>query len=98
MLRYAIFIVIVLAVFMTAVVFASINTETITLNLAFTSVQIKQSLALMFFLAAGWVFGVFCAGFMLLRLLIERRQLRKSLQLAESEVKSLRSLPMQDAH
>jgi hypothetical protein len=31
-------------------------------------------------------------------LLLERRQLRKSLQLAESEVKSLRSMPMQDAN
>jgi uncharacterized membrane protein YciS (DUF1049 family) len=97
MIRYVIFSVVVLAVFMTAVVFASINTDMITLNLAFTSLEIKQSLAMVGFLTVGWIFGVFCAGFLLLKLLFDRRQLRKSLKLAEAEVKSLRSMPMQDA-
>jgi len=98
MIRYVIFSVVVLAVFMTAVVFASINTDMITLNLAFTSMEIKQSLAMVAFLTVGWIFGVICAGFLLLKLLFDRRQLRKSLRLAEAEVKSLRSMPMQDAN
>ena len=96
MVRYVIFTFVVLVVFMTAVVFASINTDVIILNLAFTSIEIKQSLAMMAFLSVGWGFGVFCAGFLLLKLLLERRQLRKSLQLAESEVKARRSMPMQE--
>jgi putative membrane protein len=98
MFRYAVFIVVVLVVFITAVIFASINTDPITLNLAFTSIEIKQSLALMSFLAAGWLFGIACAGLLLLKVMIERRQLKKSLRLAEAEVSSLRSMPMQDAH
>ena len=62
MVRYVIFSFVVLVVFMTAVVFASINTDVIILNLAFTSIEIKQSLAMMAFLSVGWLFGVFCAA------------------------------------
>lgn len=98
MLRYVVFFIIVLIVFMAAVVFAAINPEPMTLDLAFTQIEMQTSLALISFLAAGWAFGMLCAGFLLLKLLGERRQLKKSVQLAEAEVRSLRSMPMQDAH
>ena len=49
------------------------------------------------FFAAGWFFGVACITFFVLKLAAERRQLRKSLRLAEAEVTSLRRMPMQDA-
>ena len=98
MFRYVTFIIVVVSVFLVAVIFAAINPEPVTLDLAFAEFQMKTSLALLAFLAAGWLFGVLCAGFLLLKMLSERRQLRKALQLAETEVKSLRSMPMQDAH
>jgi putative membrane protein len=97
MLRYVVFIMIVLVVFMVAVVFAAINPAPMTLDLAFAELEVQTSLALVSFLAAGWLFGLLCAGFLLLKFLGERRQLRKALQLAESEVSSLRSMPLQDA-
>ena len=50
------------------------------------------------FLGIGWLFGVLCAGFLMVKMLAERRQTRKALELAEAEVRSLRSMPMQDAH
>ena len=98
MVRFVTFIVVTLFAFLVAVVFAAINPEPMPLDLAFAEFQMKTSLALLAFLAAGWVFGVLCAGFLMLKMLSEGRQLRKSLQLAEAEVKSLRSMPMQDAH
>ncbi|MDP7041760.1 MAG: LapA family protein [Gammaproteobacteria bacterium] len=98
MVRFVTFIVIILFAFLVAVVFAAINPEPMSLDLAFAEFQLKTSLALLAFLATGWVFGVLCAGFLMLKMLSERRQLRKSLRLAEAEVKSLRSMPMQDAH
>jgi hypothetical protein len=58
----------------------------------------QKSLAFILFLGVGWLFGVLCAGFLMLRLLSDRRQMRKALELAEAEVKSLRSMPMQDAN
>ena len=97
MLRYVVFFMVVLVVFIVAVVFAAINPAPMSLDLAFTRLDMQTSLALITFLAAGWLFGLPCAGFLLLKLLSERRQLRKSLHLAEAEVRSLRSMPMQDA-
>ena len=97
MLRYAVFIIVVLVVFMVAVIFAAINPAPMILDLAFTKLEMQTSLALIAFLGAGWLFGLLCTGFLLLKLLSERRQLKKSLQLAEAEVRSLRSMPMQDA-
>ena len=97
MLRYVVFFMVVLVVFIVAVVFAAINPAPMSLDLAFTRLEMQTSLALITFLAAGWLFGLLCAGFLLLKLIGERRQLSKSLHLAEAEVRSLRSMPMQDA-
>lgn len=97
MLRYVLFIFIVLFVFLTAVVFAASNPGMLTLDLAFVQLELQKSLALIVFLGVGWLVGVLCAGFLMLKLFSERRQLRKALQLAEAEVNSLRSLQNQDA-
>jgi uncharacterized membrane protein YciS (DUF1049 family) len=98
MLRYVLFILVILFVFFVAVIFAASNPGTLTLDLAFTQFEMQKSLAFILFLGIGWLFGVLCAGFLMLRLLSERRQMRKALELAEAEVKSLRSMPMQDAN
>jgi uncharacterized membrane protein YciS (DUF1049 family) len=97
MVRYLIFGVL-LVVFLIALVFASVNSDPVTLNLAFTDVETTTSLAMLSFFAAGWLFGMLCIAFFLLKMASERRQLRKSLRLAEAEVTSLRRMPMQDAH
>jgi uncharacterized membrane protein YciS (DUF1049 family) len=97
MLRYGVFFLVVLVVFMVAVIFAAINPAPMTLDLAFTEIEMQTSLGLISFLGAGWLFGLFCAGMLLLKLLSERRQLKKALYLAEAEVKSLRSMSLQDA-
>lgn len=96
MYRYLMF-GILLVVFLTALVFASVNTDPVTLDLAFTEVDTTTSLAMLAFFAAGWFFGLVCIALYLLKMLAERRQLRKSLRLAEAEVTSLRRMPMQDA-
>ncbi len=55
------------------------------------------SLALTVAFGAGWLFGMLSAGLVLLKSVGERRRLNKSLRLAEAEVKTLRSMPIQDA-
>jgi uncharacterized membrane protein YciS (DUF1049 family) len=97
MLRYLLYIVTILITFLIAVIFAASNPGSIELDLAFTSVVIQKSLALIMFLGLGWVFGLFCAGVLLLKSAGEKRHLRKALNLAEAEVRSLRSMPLQDA-
>ena len=96
MLRYLLFLVL-FVVFIVAIVFASSNAGPLELDLAFTQVQTTVAMAMLGFFVAGWAFGLFCAMFVLLRMYNERRQLRKALKLAESEVTSLRRMPMHDA-
>lgn len=48
--------------------------------------------------ALGWLAGILSAGFALMRMAGERRRMQRDLRIAEAEVRTLRSLPMQDAH
>ena len=90
------FLLLLLAVFL-AIIFAALNPGMIELDYAFGETEIQTSLALTLAFGLGWLFGLLCAGIVLLRTFNERRKLRKSLHLAEAEVKTLRSMPIQDA-
>jgi putative membrane protein len=45
----------------------------------------------------GWAFGLLCTSMFIIRLINERRQLRRKLRQSEAEVSSLRNLPLVDA-
>lgn len=97
MLRNLVFFFVLLAILLLATVFAALNPGPLALDLALTEVEIQKSLALTLAFAAGWIFGLLCAGLVLLKSLNDRRRLRRSLRLAEAEVSTLRRLPLQDA-
>lgn len=97
MARNLLFFLVVLLGLLLATVFAALNPGLITLDVAFTEVEVQKSLALTVAFGAGWVFGLVCAALVLLKSVTERRRLRKSLNLAEAEVKTLRSMPIHDA-
>ena len=80
-----------------AAIFAALNPGRITLDFAFGMVEIEKSLAVIGAVALGWGFGMVCAALGILRLLAQRRSLRRALRLAEQEVQALRSLPVLDA-
>ena len=90
----AILIVLIVVVMAT---FTANNTGMIDIDLAFTEVTTSIPLAFTVAFAMGWLFGVLCIGFFALKLVNERRVLRRSLKMTESEVSSLRSLPISDA-
>ncbi len=77
--------------------FTANNTGMIDIDLAFTQVTTSIPLAFTVAFAVGWLFGVLCIGFLALKLVNERRVLRRSLKMTESEVSSLRGLPISDA-
>jgi uncharacterized membrane protein YciS (DUF1049 family) len=77
--------------------FTANNTGMIDIDLAFTEVTTSIPLAFTVAFAVGWLFGVLCIGFYALKLVNERRVLRRSLRMTESEVSSLRGLPINDA-
>lgn len=88
---------VVLTVFLVMIWFTSINPGVVSIDLAFGTVEPTIPLALAITFVLGWAFGILCASFFVLRLLNERRQLRASLRTSESEVTSLRNLPIADA-
>ena len=77
--------------------FTAINTGTVDIDLAFAKFSKPLPLVLTVTFALGWLFGILCMGFFALKLVNERRVLRRSLRLSESEVTSLRGLPLNDA-
>ncbi|HZD52249.1 MAG TPA: LapA family protein [Woeseiaceae bacterium] len=87
----------VLILFVIMLVFTRLNPGTLEIDLAFGTVDASIPLAFTVVFAAGWLFGLLCTAAFVLRLLNERRQLRKQLRSSESEISSLRSMPLSDA-
>ena len=97
MLKRISVIAIVLLVFVLMIWFTSINPGVVPIDLAFGTVEPTIPLALAVTFVFGWAFGILCASFYVLKLMNERRRLRTQLRNSESEVSSLRSLPIADA-
>ncbi|HSN51275.1 MAG TPA: LapA family protein [Woeseiaceae bacterium] len=97
MLKRAALILLLIAIFGVMVVFSYLNTGDVEVNLAFVSVTTSVSIAFTVTLVVGWLLGVVSMGFFALRVVNERRTLRRALRVSESEVTSLRNLPMSDA-
>ena len=88
-----IFVVILIAM----LVFTRLNPGQVHVDLAFAAVETSIPVAFTLTFIGGWAFGILCGLLFVVRLINERRQLRRSLRLSESEVSSLRSLPISDA-
>ena len=97
MLKRASLIVLLIVIFGVMVVFSYLNPGEVEVNLAFVSITTSISIAFTVTLVAGWLLGVISMGFYALKLVNERRVLRRALRVSESEVSSLRSLPLSDA-
>ena len=97
MLKRAGLILLLIVIFGVMVVFSYLNTGEVEVNLAFVSVTTSISIAFTVTLVVGWLLGVVSMGFYALRLVNERRSLRRALRVSESEVTSLRNLPLSDA-
>ena len=97
MLKRAGLILLLILIFGVMVVFSYLNTGEVEVNLAFVSITTSISIAFTVTLVVGWVLGVGSMGVFALRLVNERRTLRRALRVSESEVTSLRNLPLSDA-
>ena len=95
--RFAV-IALVLIVFVLMAWFTSINPGDVEIDLAFLKIQPSIPMALALTFVLGWAFGLISMVFYTLRLTNDRRRLRTALRISESEVTSLRSLPIDDAN
>jgi len=89
--------ILVLVIVIMMATFTAINTGNIDIDLGFAKFNEPLPLILTATFAFGWLFGILCMGYFVLKLINERRVLRRSLRMSESEVTSLRGLPLDDA-
>ena len=87
----------VLLFFTVMLVFTSSNPGFVDIDLFYLTVRPSISLAFSITFVIGWAFGLLCTTVFILRLIHERRQLRRKLRYTESELTNLRSLPLADA-
>jgi uncharacterized integral membrane protein len=97
MVRNIIFIAVIFLGLLLATVFAALNPGMTTLDLAFQEIDVPVSLALSVAFGVGWLFGLLCAGAVLIKSIGDRRKMQKSLRVTEAEVKALRRMPIQHA-
>lgn len=96
MIRTVLFVVVFVVAVMLAAAFAWLNPGPVELNLIVGDYQVPKSQAFVLTLAAGWILGMLSATLFVLKLLQERRRLRREVRLAEAEADNLRSLPLRD--
>jgi uncharacterized integral membrane protein len=97
MLKRIAVLVLFLVILVIMLVFTRLNPGLVEVDLAFGTVESSIPLAFTVAFAMGWLFGLLCTAIFVARLVNERRQLRKTLRLSESELHSLRNLPLADA-
>ena len=97
MLKKAGLILVLIAIAVVVIVFSHLNTGLVEVDLAFANIETSTSIAFIITLLIGWSLGVLSMSLFTLRLVNERRGLRRSLRISESEVSSLRNLPLSDA-
>lgn len=90
-------ILLILTILVAMLVFTRLNPGLIEIDLALGTVQSSIPLAFTVAFAAGWLFGLLCTAVFVMRLVNERRQLRKALRNTESEITTLRNMPISDA-
>ena len=89
--------ILVVLIFILMIWFTRINPGVVDIDLAFGVVSPSIPLAFSITFVLGWAFGLLCTSFYILRLVNDRRRLRRAVRNAESEVSSLRNLPLADA-
>ncbi len=87
----------VLIILVAMLTLTALNSGTIDLDLAFFAGTYPISVVLVATFIVGMIFGMLCMTAFVFRLVKERRTLRRTLRTSESEVSSLRNLPLSDA-
>jgi len=97
MLKRAGLIILIVVLFVFMFTFTALNTGQVELDLGFFKHSYPISMAIAATFVLGILFGMLCMTAFVFRLINERRSLRRSLRVSESEVSSLRNLPLSDA-
>ena len=77
--------------------FTMLNAGTIDLDMAFFAGTYPISMVVIATFIVGILFGMLCMMVFAFRIINDRRTLRRALRMSESEVSTLRNLPLSDA-
>jgi uncharacterized integral membrane protein len=97
MLKRIVILALFLVMLVAMLIFTKLNSGLIEIDLAFGTVASSIPFAFTVTFVMGLLFGLLCTTIFAIKLINERRQLRKSLRLSESAARSLRNLPLNDA-
>jgi uncharacterized integral membrane protein len=97
MLKRAGVVILIIVLFVVMFTFTALNTGDVELDLGFLKRSYPVSIAFAATFVLGVIFGMLCMTAFVFRLINERRTLRRTLRVSESEVSSLRNLPLSDA-
>lgn len=93
MIRKIVLITLAIAVFALAAFFASVNPDIVPVDLLFGKIEASLTVVIVVSLGLGWVLGLLSMSVVVLRMMAQRRKLRRSLRIADKEVLNLRSMP-----
>ena len=85
-----------LAIVIFGVSFATLNSESVTINYYLDQSTLPLSLLLVIVFALGCLLGIIVGLWLVLKAKIKNYRMRHKLALAEKEIENLRSIPLQD--
>lgn len=85
-----------LAIIIFGVSFASLNSESVTINYYFNQSTLPLSLLLVIVFSFGCLLGITVGLWLVIKAKLKNYRLRHKLTLAEKEIANLRAIPLQD--
>jgi uncharacterized membrane protein YciS (DUF1049 family) len=98
MIKKVISTVFILAIFVIAVWFSYINTDDISINLSFMQFSSKASIIFSIIFISGWLFGILCSFFYVIKILNQKRIIKSDLDEKIEELSAHRASPLKDAN
>lgn len=84
------------AIVIFGITFATLNSESVTVNYYVDQSTLPLSLLLVLVFAMGCLLGVIVGLWLVLKAKIRNYRMRQKLRLAEKEIENLRAIPLQD--
>ncbi|HTM63342.1 MAG TPA: LapA family protein [Gammaproteobacteria bacterium] len=85
-----------LAIVIFGMIFAILNSESVTVNYYFNQSTLPLSLLLVIVFALGCLIGMVVGFWLLLKAKVQNYRMRQKLSVAEKEIENLRAIPLQD--
>lgn len=86
----------ILIIVLFGMTFATLNSESVTINYYFSQSTLPLSLLLVLVFALGCLIGMIVGFWLLIKSKFQNYRLQQRLSLAEKEIENLRAIPIQD--